>query len=173
MGAYSIIEPDQKILDQLRGKKSTLIVGCTRCANISLAHDKNRPVYRMTTDKVTDERTYEAVAIAEEAERLVHLLERHGIEAETETSRALYCAPWSDQTDIFDTLGYPPVYHGHGIDSVVVLACSQGLRGMERRVEKGVKVVWGMSPVGRSHDPILVYDPKSGYVTLDESKSKF
>ena len=173
MGAYSILEPDQKILDQLKGSKSTLIAGCIRCANISLAHDKKRPVYRITKDEETGEKTIRAVAIAEEAERLKHLLKKHGIEAETDTDRALYCAPWSEQTELFETLGYPPLFRGRGFDSVLVLACSQGFRGMERRVDAGVKVIWGMQSAGRSHDPILVNDHPSSYVTLDETRSKF
>ncbi len=173
MGAYSILEPDQKILDELKGSKFVLIVGCARCANISIAHDKNKPVYHMTFDEKTGETTYKAVAIAEEAERLKNLLKKHGLKAETETSHSLYCAPWSEQTEIFKPLGYPPVYHQRNVDSVVVLACNQGFTGMRRRVKDGVNVVWGMHPAGRSHDPILSYDSGSGYVTLDEEKSKF
>jgi hypothetical protein len=173
MGAYSILEPDEKILDQLKGSKSTLIVGCARCANISIAHDENRPVYHIKKDEKTGKKTYEAVAIAEEANRLKVLLAKHGIKAEIDTSRSLYCAPWSEQTELFELLGYPPVYSEQGIDSVIALTCNQGLTGLRRRVKAGVNVVWGMRSAGRSHDPILCYDSGSGYVTLDEAKSKF
>jgi len=173
MGAYSILESDQKILDQLKGSKSALIVGCARCANISIAHDKNKPVYHIKSDEKTGEKTYKAVAIAEEAERLKKFLAKHGIKAEIDTSRSLYCAPWSEQTEIFELLGYPPVYYEGSFDSVVVLTCNQGLTGARRRVKDGVNVVWGMRSAGRSHDPILSYDSASGYVTLDEAKSKF
>ena len=96
MGMYSIVEPDEKILEQLQGSKSTLIVGCANCANISLAHDKHKPIYQMTTDKKTGAMTYKPVAMEEEAKRLQKLLKTRGIKAETETSHFFYCAPWSD-----------------------------------------------------------------------------
>jgi hypothetical protein len=172
MGMYSIVEPDQKILDSLKGSKSALIVGCANCANISIAHDKHKPIYHMTTDEKTGVKSFKAVAMAEEAERLQKLLKTHGIKAETETSHFFYCAPWSEQTEIFEPLGYPPVYRDRDVDSVVVLTCSEGLKGMKRRVKDGVNVVWGMKTVG-GHEPILSYDAASGYVTVDEAKSKF
>jgi hypothetical protein len=172
MGMYSVVEPDEKILEQLQGSKSTLIVGCANCANISLAHDKHKPIYQMTTDKKTGSMSYKPVAMEEEAKRLQKLLKTKGIKAETETSHFFYCAPWSDQTEILAPLGYPPVYKDRDIDSVVVLTCSEGLRGMKKRVNDGVKVVWGMKTVG-GHEPILSYDTASGYVSVDEAKSKF
>jgi len=43
---------------------------------------------------------------------------------------------------------------------------------MKKRVNDGVKVVWGMKTVG-GHEPILSYDAASGYVSVDEAKSKF
>lgn len=172
MGMYSVVEPDEKILDSLKDSKSALIVGCANCANISIAHDKRKPIYLMTTDRKTGAKTFKPIAIAEEAERLQKLLGKHGIKAEAETSRFFYCAPWSDQTEILEPLGYPPVYKDRGVDAVVVLTCSEGLKGMKRRVKDGVNVVWGMRTVG-GHEPILSYDAASGYVYVDESKSKF
>ncbi len=172
MGMYSVVEPDEKILEQLKGSRSTLIVGCANCANISIAHDKHKPIYKITADKKTGIKSYRSVAVAEEAERLQKLLKTHGVKAETETSHFFYCAPWSDQTEILAPLGYPPVYKDREIDSVVVLTCSEGLKGMKRRVKDGVNVVWGMKTVG-GHEPILSYDAASGFVTLDEARSKF
>ncbi len=172
MGMYSVVEPDEKILEQLKSSKSTLIVGCANCANISIAHDKNKPVYKMTPNKKSGKLTYKPVAILEEAKRLQKLLKSKGMEADTETSRFFYCAPWSEQSEILDPLGYPPLYRDRGVDSVVVLTCSEGLKGMNKRVNEGVKVVWGMRTIG-GHEPVLSYDSKNGFVSVDEAKSKF
>ena len=172
MGMYSVVEPDEKILEQLQGSKSALIVGCANCANISLAHDKHKPIYKIISDEKTGVKSYKTVAMAEEAQRLQKLLKAKGIKAETETSHFFYCAPWSEQTEILAPLGYPPLYKDGDIDSVVVLTCSEGLKGMKRRVKDGVNVVWGMKTVG-GHEPILRYDAASGYVSVDEAKSKF
>jgi hypothetical protein len=96
MGMYSVIEPNEKILEQLTNCKSTLIVGCANCANISLAHDNQKPVYKMIHDSVTGKLGYRPVAIEEEATRLQELLKSKGIVAKKETDRFFYCAPWSE-----------------------------------------------------------------------------
>jgi len=79
MGNYSIVIQDSKLLDSLKGKKSTLIVGC---ANVSTAYEKNLPVFKVEVEEKTGNRTMTPYAIRSEAERLKRLLEANKIKAE-------------------------------------------------------------------------------------------
>ena len=111
------------------------------------------------------------VAIVEEAKRLQKLLKTHGVKADIEVNRG-YCSPWTDHTEILELLGYPPDLKDRNVDSVVVLTCSEGLKGVNKRVRNGVNIVWGMRTVG-GHEPVLSLDAVSGDVYVDKAKSKF
>ena len=171
MGMYSIVEPNQKILDSLKDSKTALIVGCANCANISVGHDKNLPIYHISTDEKTGIKSSKPVAIVEEAKRLQRILKTHGVKADIEVNPS-YCSPWTDQTELLGPLGYPPDLKDRGVDAVVALTCSEGLKGVNKRVKGGVNVVWGMRTVG-GHEPVLRFDAASGDVFVDEAKSKF
>lgn len=82
MGNYSIVIQDSILLDSLKGKKSTLIVGCAGCANVSTAYEKNLPVFKVEVEEKTGNRTMTPYAIRSEAERLKRLLEANKIKAE-------------------------------------------------------------------------------------------
>jgi hypothetical protein len=78
MGNYSIVIQDSILLGSLKGKKSTLIVGCAGCAgcaNVSTAYEKNLPVFKVEVEEKTGNRTMTPYAIRSEAERLKRLLE--------------------------------------------------------------------------------------------------
>jgi hypothetical protein len=173
MGRYSVVEPDQKIIDQLTGSRSAIIVGCSNCANISIGHDKNLPIFQLTKDERTEKRSSKPVAIVKEAERLKNLLEGHGIKAGIEVY-PYYCGSLESlDAGILEPLGYPPDLKDRDVDAVLALTCmGEGLTGVKRTVRDGVKVVAGMRSVG-GHEPVLSFDAESGYVYVDRDKSVF
>ena len=173
MGRYSIVEPDQKIMDSLDGSRSALIVGCTHCANISIGYDKNIPIFRIITDKKTGKRSAEPVAVVEEAKRLKKLLKNRGVKADIEVQPLICATIESEDADILVPMGFPPYLKDRDIDAVLALTCTgEGLTGVKRRMRKDVKVVAGMRTVG-GHEPVLRFDAESGHVFVDRDKSVF
>ena len=84
MGVYSVLLPDSKILGRVAGFKSVVILGCTACANSSIAFDRDVPLARLVVDETTGQTTREPVAVMEEAKRLKALLEKKGINTRVE-----------------------------------------------------------------------------------------
>ena len=172
MGRYSVIEPDHKILDQLDGSRSALVVGCTHCANISMGYDSDTPIFQIRTDD-TGNKTAEPIAIQREANRLKMLLESHGMKVDIELHPLLCAGIESDDADILVSMGFPPSFKDREVDAVLALTCSsEGLVGVKRMVRDGVKVVPGMRLIG-GHEPVLSFDTVSGYVSVDKDRSVF
>jgi hypothetical protein len=172
MGRYSVVEPDQKILDQLSASKNTLIVGCTNCANISIGYDTDTPIFQISTNKSGD-RTAKPVAINREAKRLKRLLENRGMNVDIELHPLLCGAIESENPEILASMGFPPSFKDRGIDTVLALTCSsEGLMGLKHLVRDDVRVVPGMHIVG-GHEPVLSYDKASGNVFVNRDKSVF
>lgn len=172
MGRYSTIEPDEKILESLKGSRSALIVGCTHCANISIGYDKNLPIFHITHDKKTGIKS-KPVAVIKEAERLKRLLEGQGIKADIEAFPLICAAVESDDAEILAPMGFPPYLKDRDVDTVLALTCTgEGLIGVKRIVRDGVKVISGMQSVG-GHEPVLGFDAVSGDVFVDRDKSVF
>lgn len=166
MGVYSVLLPDSKILERVAGFESVVIVGCTVCANSSIAFDKNLTLARVVVDKVTGETTRQSVAVVEEAERLKRLLEEKGIEAsvgimpgpcalsaEREAADAELVNRWADA------------------EAVLTLCCAGGTLGIEKLLAKRAKTISGMRTVGSSFS-YTVLDEKKGLVYMDREKSK-
>lgn len=171
MGNYSIVIQDSKLLDSLKGKKSTLIVGCAGCANVSTAYEKNLPVFKVEVEEKTGNRTMTPYAIRSEAERLKRLLEDNKIKAEIVVNGE-WCGVWTEDKELFKLMGLPPDFKDRSIDSVLVLTCVEGVKGVNRRIGDGVKVVPGMLTVG-GHQSVLAFDEKNEFVLLDRDKSTF
>jgi hypothetical protein len=173
MGRYSTVEPDEKILESLKGSKSALIVGCTHCANISIAYDRNLPIFHITHDKKKGIRSSRPVAVVKEAERLKRLLESHGVDVCIEAFPLICAAIESDDADILVPMGFPPYLKDRDVDAALALTCTgEGLTGVKRMVRGGVKAVPGMRTVG-GHEPVLSFDAASGDVFVDRDKSVF
>ena len=175
MGRYSIVEPDEKILESLKDSKSksTLIVGCVHCANISIGYDNDLPIFHMTHDKKTGIKSSKPVAVIKEAERLKKLLESHGMDACIEAFPLICAAVESNDAEILLPMGFPPYLRDRDVDTVLALTCTgEGLTGVKRMVRDGVKVIPGMRTVG-SHEPVLSFDAASGDVFVDWDKSIF
>jgi len=79
MVVHVVLVPDSKILQEVAGFKSVVILGCTYCANSSIAYEKNVPAYTMSVDKTTGRTTLLPIAMMEETNRLKNLLESKGI----------------------------------------------------------------------------------------------
>jgi len=172
MGRYSVIEPDNKILDQLDGSSAALVVGCTHCANISIGYDKDTPIFRVATDK-TGGRSAKPVAVIEEAKRLKRLFESRGVKTDIEAFPLICAAIESNDSEVLTPMGFPPCLKDRDVDTVLALTCTgEGLTGVRRMVRDGVKVVPGMRTVG-GHEPVLSFDAASGYVSVDRKKSVF
>ena len=172
MGRYSRVEPDEKILESMKGSKSVLIVGCTHCANISIGYDEDLPIFHITRNK-SGIKSSKPVAVVKEAERIKNLLESHGLDACIETFPLICAAIESDDAEILAPMGFPPYLKDRDVDAALALTCAgEGLTGVKRMVRGGVKVVPGMRSVG-SHEPVLRFDAGSGDVHVDRDKSVF
>ncbi len=172
MGRYSVVEPDQKIVEQLSGSRNAIIVGCTNCANISIGYDTNTPIFQIKTDEA-GKKTAKPVAIDIEAKRLKRLLENQGTKVDIELHSTLCAAIDSEDPEILAITGLPPSFKDREVDALLALTCSsEGLMGVKRLVRDGVKVVPGMRIVG-GHEPVLSYDEASGNVFADENRSEF
>jgi hypothetical protein len=173
MGRYSVVEPDEKILESLKGSRSALILGCNHCANLSIGYDENLPIFHITHDKKTGIKSSKPVAVVKEAERLKKLLESHGVDACIESLPLICGAIESNATEILVSMGFPPSLKDRDVDAVLALTCmSDGLAGVKRMVRDGVKVVPGMRTVG-GHESVLCFDAVSGDVFVDRDKSVF
>jgi len=84
MVVHTVLIPDSKILEEVAGFKSVAIVGCTYCANMSIAYEKNMPAYMVSVDKTTGRTTLLPTAMMEETNRLKNLLEGKGINVRVE-----------------------------------------------------------------------------------------
>jgi len=173
MGRYSIVEPDERILESLKGSESALIVGCTHCANISIGYDRNLPIFHITHDKETGIKSAKPVAVVREAERFKKLFESRGVKTNIEVYPLICSAIESDEPEILEAMGFPPYLKDRDVGIVLALTCTgEGLTGVKRMVREGVKVVPAMRTIG-GHEPVLSFDAASGNVFVDRDKSVF
>lgn len=174
MTIYSSMIPDSNILTSLKGMRSTLIVGCASCANFSIAYDKNLPAYKVITDEKTGNKSLTPNAVHAEAERIQELLKMNGNNAEIELNDA-WCMTTKDNelralmgNQGWTDPGFKNRVNSH--DSVLVLACHDGVRGVKGRLGDAVKVFPGMIVMG-SQLVTLHMDSKGDNVVLDKEKS--
>jgi len=174
MTIYSSMIPDSNIVTSLKGMKSTLIVGCTSCANFSIAYDKNLPVYKVITDEKTGNRSLSPNAVLAEAERIRDLLKMNGNSAEIELNDA-WCMTTKDNelraltgNQGWTDPGLKNRVRAH--DSVLVLSCHDGVRGVKGRLGDLVKVFPGMVVKG-TQLVTLQLDSQGGNIVLDREKS--
>lgn len=174
MTVYSSMIPDSNILTSLKGMKSTLIVGCISCANFSIAYDKNLPVYKVITDEKTGNRSLSPNAVLIEAERIRELLKMNGNSAEIELNDS-WCMTTKDNelrvltgNQGWADPGFKNRVSSH--DSVLVLSCHDGVRGVKGCLGDVVKVFPGMIVKG-SQLVTIHMDSKGDNVVLDREKS--
>ena len=164
MVVHVVLVPDSKILQEVAGFKSVVILGCTYCANSSIAYEKNVPAYTMSVDKTTGRTTLLPIAMMEETNRLKNLLESKGITVRVEMWPPL-CA-LTHEKELPTAMGgrqwADPELANRCVDAeaVIALCCVGGMLGVKKRLGKDVKIIRGMKTVGLSQF----------YFTLDEAK---
>ncbi len=166
MGVYSVLLPDSEILERLSGFRSVTILGCTACANSSIAYDKDLPLTRLVVDETTQKTRGEPVAIVVEAQRLKALLAKEGID----TSIEMLPGPCvlSAERELADA---ELVERCARTDAVLTLCCTGGTVGVDRRLTDRAQTISGMKTVGSTLSYTVV-DKGKGLVYMDQERSR-
>ena len=164
MVVHVVLVPDSKIIEEVAGFKSVAVVGCSACANNSIAYEKTLPAYVMSVDKTTRRTRLLPMAMMEETNRLKNLLESQGITVRVEI--------WPPLCLLTYEKGLPTAMGGRqwadpelanrcaDAEAVIALCCVGGMLGVKKRLGKAAKIIRGMKTVGLSQF----------YFTLDEAK---
>ena len=174
MVRYPLTLPDSKILELLKNSKNTLIAACASCTNMATAHHRDTPIYDIVTDEETGKKSLMPNAIMSEAERLKKLLEENRINAAIELNDG-WCM-WTTDKEVAALMGNPAwsdqgfMDRAGSYDSVLVLACPDGVNGVKARIGGKAKVLAGMFSAG-SLQLVMALDEKGGHVVIDEGKS--
>ena len=166
MGVYSVLLPDSKILARVADFRSVVILGCTVCANSSIAFDRDVPLARLVDDEGTGQVIREPVAVVEEAGRLQALLGEKGISTRVEMLPGP-CVLSADREVADSEL----VDRCADVEAVVTLCCAGGALGVERRLGKTARIIPGMKTVGSTLSYTVV-DGATGLVYMDRERSK-
>lgn len=174
MVVHVVLVPDSKILEEVAGFKSVVILGCAYCASASIAYEKNVPAYMMSVDKSTGRTTLLPIAMMEEANRLKNLLESKGINVKVEVWPPL-CALTHDKelpTAMGGRQWADPELANRCADAeaVIALCCVGGMLGVKKRLGKAAKIIRGMKTVGLSQF-YFTPDEAKEFVYVDKSKS--
>lgn len=89
MGVFVRLIPDSKVIKATEGFTSIAIAGCSCCANISMAYEKDQPISRITIDETTGKPKRLPYALLEQIGHLKKLLEEKGVNVTTETFRGM------------------------------------------------------------------------------------
>ena len=174
MVVHVVLVSDSKIIEEVAGFKSVAIVGCTYCANMSIAYEKNMPAYMVSVDKTTGRTTLLPTAMMEETNRLKNLLEGKGINVRVEIWVPL-CTLTRDKevaTAMFGRQWADPELANRcaDADAVIALCCVGGMLGMKNRLGKAAKIVRGMKTVGLSQLHLTLDEAKE-FVHVDKDRS--
>ena len=166
MVVFSVTLPDEKLLQAAKGLKKIVVMGCSVCANNSIAYETGLPLSKMPEDSTARHLMPSPVAILEEANRLKALL------ADTVEEISVDISPG------FCILGDSP---GHGalgsvktyddVDAVVALCCVGGVAGLKIRYGDSVKII----PAMKTEGIIVAYtvnDKEQGIANIDREKSR-
>ena len=174
MVRYPVTLPDSKILELLKDSKNTLIAGCASCTNMATAHHRETPIYNVIIEEGTGKKSLMPNAIMGEAERLKKLLEENKINAAIELNDG-WCM-WTTDKEVAALMGNP-AWSDQGFkdrassyESVLVLACPDGVNGVKARIGDKNKVLAGMSSAG-SLQLVMALDEKGERVIIDKKKS--
>jgi hypothetical protein len=175
MGVHSTVRPDSSLLKEAEGYQNIVIVGCTNCANASIAYEKNQPVHQVSVDKATGRTRMIPYSIKKEAARIQELLGDKGKGAGIELSSAL-CWHTADRY-LSQIMGNPSWADQEfrrrcsGADAILALCCSTGIIGIKQRLEEEVKIIPGMIFVGMSQMSLRL-DEEKEHVWIDPDKSR-
>jgi hypothetical protein len=167
MGVYSVIYPDEKIIQRIQGFKSVVIFGCEGCANDSIAYDKGYPMTEITIDKKTGREKHLPVALYKEANRLKKLLESKSITVRIDSMFAA-CDISPDKKKQLDEM----TKQFSKVEAVIGLTCPGGMLSLKEILPKSVKLIPAMKTLGIFHT-YRVLDDTGQFMKIDREKSTY
>ena len=174
MVEFTRLIPDSNIIKAAEVHKSVTIVGCTACANSSIAYEKDQPVFQIKTDETTGKTKRLPYAIQGQIRHLKKLLEEKGVNVKNEMLSVLCFA--TDDGGLSELLGNPS-WADLGInercadtEALITLCCSGGVFGLKQRLGKDIKIVPGMRDLGTGQ-LFLALDDTKEFVFIDKDRS--
>ena len=173
MGVFVRLIPDSKIIKSAERFSSVAIVGCSGCANISIAYEKDQPVSQITTDETTGKPKELPYALLEQTGRLKKLLEDKGVNVITEIILGPCGAVNSELSEL---RGWGnPTWAGFNercanTEAFIPLCCSGGVFGLRQQLGKDIKIVPGMRDAG-TWQAVMTLDEKKEFVLIDRDRS--
>ncbi len=166
MVVFSVTLPDEKFLEAAIGLKKIVILGCSVCANNSIAYEKGYPLSKMPEDRTAKHIMPSPVAVVEEANRLKALL-ADVVEDITVDIVPGFCI--MSEGGAHGHLGGIKTYPD--AEAVVALCCVGGVAGLKMRFGDSLKIIPAMKTEGIivAH---MVNDPEKGVTRIDKNKSK-
>ena len=174
MGVFSRLIPDTNIIKAAEDFTSIAIVGCSGCANYSIAYEKDQPVYKISTDEKTGETRRLPYALLEHAGHLKKLLAEKGVNVSTEIIFGLCAA--TDDGELSELMGNPSwadlgfIERCANAEAFISLCCSGGVYGLRQRLGKDIKIIPGMRQAG-TYQLFMVLDEKKEFVLIDRDRS--
>ncbi len=166
------MRPDSSILGETEGFESVAIVGCTYCANYSIAYEKDEPVQKIIVDEETGSTSKPPLAMINEANRLKGILEGRGVSVGVEIWPPLCTMTRDSEVQMGGPQWTDPelVNRCSGAEAIIALCCVGGVVGLKKRFGEGVKVIPGMRTEGIS---LLSFslDDETNLVRIDKEKS--
>lgn len=170
---FAELATESRILQATKDVRSVLIVACPVCANLSIAYEKNLPVYERRIDETTGESSFLPIAITSVATRLKTLLEERGISARIAMHRApCLLAIDEELTDLFSEGVTSPELSGSGVgsDTILSLSCAVGTLGLRKRLGESAKVIPAMKNAGIGQFKVI-FDERKTFVHVDKENS--
>jgi hypothetical protein len=166
MVVFSVTLPDGQLIEAAKGYKKIVILGCSVCANNSIAYEKGLPLSKMPEDKTAKHLMPSPVAIVEEANRLKALL-ADSVEVIAVDISPGFCimSDGSAPGSLGNVKTYPDA------EAVVALCCVGGIAGLKMRFGDSKKII----PAMRTEGIIVAYmvnDPEKGITKIDKNKSR-
>jgi hypothetical protein len=166
MVVFSVTLPDEKLIQAAKGLKKIVILGCSVCANNSIAYEKGFPLSKMPEDNNARHLMPSPVAIVEEANRLKVLLADSVEDISVDISPG-FCI--LGDSPGHGALGHVKTYDN--VDAIVALCCVGGVAGLKMRFGDSMKII----PAMKTEGIIVAYtvsDKESGLAKIDRDKSQ-
>lgn len=165
MVVFSVTLPDDKLIQAVEGLKKIVILGCSVCANNSIAYSKGFPLSKMSEDKTARHIMPSPVAILEEAKRLKAVLSGTVGDITVDISPG-FCIISDGSAP--GPLGRVKTYDA---DAVIALCCAGGVAGLKMRFGESMKIIPAMKTEGIIV-ACTVNDQENGIINIDKEKSQ-
>ncbi len=173
MGVFVRLIPDSKVIKDAEDFTSVAIAGCSACANISMAYEKDQPISRITIDETTGKPKRLPYAIQEQIGHLKKLLEEKGVNVTAETIFGM-CTDTDDSeyAKMFEKPSWADSLKERcaNVEAFITLCCSGGVFCMKQKLGKDTKIIPGMRDAG-TFQILSILDEKKEFVLIDRDKS--